>query len=297
MVKLNIQGTLLSGRTLQNLMMINYRQKLDKAKAGDIHAFQSLFIDFQDQLKSYLFRLLASRPDAEDIAHDTFIQAFDKLTSFRGDSSLKTWVFQIATNLARNRLQKRKRWTQDVSELAKDIVLSSPDLTGRLERTAQTSPVGKYEIKEHIDTCFTCIGKNLPIENQMALLLKDIYDFSVKEIMQILGKSEGQVKYFLQKARAAMTEIFDHRCALVNKNGICHQCSELNGWFNPKQNQQEAKMKIRFVREAEQHDKQKLFEMRTQLVKALDPLRSNGNELQSLLLDCNRMAMGEMEVG
>lgn len=276
--------------------MNNYQQDLDKAKAGNIHAFQSLFIEFQDQLKSYLFRLLASRADAEDIAHDTFIRAFDKLASFRGEASLKTWVFQIATNLAHNRLQKRKRWTPDVSQQAKNIVLSNPGLVGRLEHTAQTSPFGKYEIKEHIDTCFTCIGKNLPIENQMALLLKDIYDFSVKEIMLILRKSEGQVKYFLQKARADMTEIFDNRCALVNKNGICHQCSELNGWFNPKQNQQEAKMKIRFVREAEQHDKQQLFEMRTQLVKVLNPLRSDGNELQSVLLDCNRMAMGEIKI-
>ncbi|MBX2872270.1 MAG: sigma-70 family RNA polymerase sigma factor [Saprospiraceae bacterium] len=276
--------------------MDNYQQNLDKAKAGDIHAFQSLFINFQDQLKSYLFRLLASRADAEDIAHDTFIRAFDKLASFRGDASLKTWVFQIATNLAHNTLQKRKRWTPDVSQQAKDIVLSNPLLVSRLEQTAQTSPFGKYEIKEHIDTCFTCIGKNLPIENQMALLLKDVYDFSVKEIMQILHKSEGQVKYFLQKARTSMTDIFDHRCALVNQEGICHQCSELNGWFNPKQNLQEAKMKIRFVREAEQHDKQKLFDMRTQLIKALDPLRSDGNELQSTLLDCNRMAMGEMAV-
>ncbi len=277
--------------------MDRYQQNLDKAKAGDIHAFQSLFADFQDQLKSFLFRLLASRADAEDLAHDTFIRAFDKLASFRGDASLKTWVFQIAANLAHNLLQKRKRWTPDVSQLAKDIVLSTPDLISRLEHTTHTSSFGKYEIKEHIDTCFTCIGKNLPIENQMALLLKDVYDFSVKEIMRILSKSEGQVKYFLQKARASMTEIFDNRCALVNKNGICHQCSELNGWFNPKQNQQEAKMKIRFVRELEQHDKQKLFQMRTDLIKALDPLRSDGNELQSVLLDCNRMAMGEIEVG
>lgn len=277
--------------------MNRYQQNLDKAKTGDIHAFQSLFIEFQDQLKSFLFRLLASRADTEDIAHDTFIRAFDKLAGFRGDSSLKTWVFQIAANLAHNLLQKRKRWTPDVSQKAKEIVLSNPGLIGKLEHTTHASPYGKYEMKEHIDTCFTCIGKNLPIENQMALLLKDVYDFSVKEIMMILSKSEGQVKYFLQKARAAMTEIFDHRCALVNKNGICHQCSELNGWFNPKQNQQEAKMKIRFVREAEQHDKQKLFEMRTELIKALDPLRSNGHELQSVLLDCNRMAMGELEVG
>lgn len=274
--------------------MQNNQDHLNRAKTGDIHAFQSLFVEFQDQLKSYLYRILASRTDAEDLAHDTFIRAFDKISTFRGDASLKTWTFQIATNLAHNYLQKRKRWSPDVSQQAKELVLSQPALREKIERTARTSPYGRYEIKEHIDTCFTCISKNLPIENQVALLLKDIYDFSVKEIMVILDKSEGQVKYYLQKARSSMTEIFDHRCALVNKNGICHQCSELNGWFNPKQNQQETKMSIDLVQAVDQKDKKDLFKMRTALVKALNPLKHDGHELQEVLLDCNRMAMGEI---
>ena len=73
---------------------------LKHALQGGINAFQDLFIGFQTQLKSYLYRLLANRNDAEDIMHDTFIKAFDKLSTFRGESSLKTWVFQIANHLA-----------------------------------------------------------------------------------------------------------------------------------------------------------------------------------------------------
>ena len=271
-----------------------YLQRLQKAAGGDINAFQSLFAAFQDQLKSYLFRITASRADAEDIAHDTFIRSFDKLVGFRQDASLKTWVFQIATNLAYNELKKRKRWDQDVSQQAKALVFDNPALAQHLEHVAQSSPYGTYEIKEHIDTCFTCIGKNLPIENQVTLLLKDVYDFSVREIMNILDKTEGQVKYYLQAARQAMTATFDQRCALVNKRGTCHQCSELNGWFNPKQNQQEAKMKIRLHSDAAKLDKEKLFNLRTQLIKAIDPLKSSGNALQEALMDCNRMAMGEI---
>ena len=239
---------------------------------------------------------MASRAEAEDIAHDTFIKAYDKLHTFQGKSSLKTWVFQMATNLAYNEIKKRKRWTEDVSEQAKDLVLSNPQLANKIERVAQHSTSGAYDIKEHIDTCFTCISKNLPIENQVAMLLKDVYDFSVKEIMLILEKSEGQVKYYIQVARKSMTDIFDKRCSLVNKKGICHQCSELNGWFNPKQNQQEAKMKVQLVKQANKLDKKALFRMRVELIKAIDPLKSPGNELQEILLDCNRMAMQEIEV-
>jgi RNA polymerase sigma-70 factor (ECF subfamily) len=276
--------------------MKEHTDKIQQAINGDINAFQDLFVQFQDQLKSYLFRMLASRAEAEDLAHDTFIKAYDKLDTFQERSSLKTWVFQIATNLAYNYLKKRKRWVEDVSQQAKELVLSQPELAGRIERVAQVSAYGSYEIREHISTCFTCIAKNLPIENQLALLLKDVYDFSIKEIMDILDKSDGQVKFLLQKGRQFMTDIFDRRCALVNKEGICHQCSELNGWFNPKQNQQEAKLKIKMVREAEKTDKKALYRMRTNLIKAIDPLRSNGNELQEILLDCNRIAMGEMAI-
>lgn len=275
--------------------MENQEEKILKsALEGNINAFQTLFVTFQHQLKSYLFRLLASRADAEDIAHDTFIKAFDKLHTFKGESSLKTWVFTIATHLATNVLRKRNRWTADVSAKAKKLVLSRPTLAGKISKVAQTSPFGAYDIKEHIDTCFTCITKNLPIENQVAIMLKDIYDFSVKDIMLIMDKTEGVVKYLIQDARKTMTEIFDQRCALVNKNGVCHQCSELNGWFNPKQNQQEALMKLKMVKESGKYDKDALLAMRTQLVKAIDPLRSEGNELQEILLNCNRMAMEEL---
>ena len=276
--------------------MEKQEEKIQQAKDGDIRAFQEMFVVFQDQLKSYLYRLMANRSEAEDIVHDTFIRAYEKLYTFDQRSSLKTWVFQIATNLAYNLLKKRKRWSVDVSEQAKTIVINNQSLSGKIESINRNSHFGSYDIKEHIDTCFTCISKSLPIENQIALLLKDVYDFTVKEIMLIIDKSEGQVKYNIQKARKSMEDIFDNRRALVNKKGTCHQCSELNGWFNPKQNQQIALLKIKMVKEAKQKNKEELYKMRTALIKAINPLKSTGNELQEILLECNRLAMGESNI-
>ncbi len=268
-------------------------QLLKEALAGDINAFQQLFAEFQEPLRSYLYRLLANRNDAEDLTHDTFVRAYDKLCLYRGEASLKTWVFQIATNLATNLLKTRRRWVPDVLAQAKERTQHDTKLTRSIERVAATSAAGSYDIREHISTCFTCISKTLPVESQVALMLKEVYDFSVKEIMLILGKTEGVVKYLLQSARKTMNGIFDHRCALVNKNGVCHQCSELNGWFNPEQNQQEALMKIQLKKDARKDSQANLYEMRTALVKGIDPLRSAGNELQEILMKCNRLAMGE----
>ncbi len=114
-------------------------------------------------------------------------------------------------------MQRQKRWTADVSEQAKKLVLENEDLRNSIIKVHETSPAATYDMKEHIDTCFTCISKNLPIENQIALMLKDVYDFAVAEICLILDKSEGVIKYLLQDGRKTMTDIFDNRCALINK--------------------------------------------------------------------------------
>jgi len=86
---------------------------LELAITGDINAFQTLFVEFQNQLKSYLYRLITDRNDVEDLTHDTFIKAFTNISTFKQDASLKTWVFRIATNLAYDHLRKLRRWKAD----------------------------------------------------------------------------------------------------------------------------------------------------------------------------------------
>ncbi|MFB6456278.1 RNA polymerase sigma factor [Chitinophaga sp. Hz27] len=268
---------------------------LQKALNGDIQAFQTLFSAFQNQLKSYLYRLLTDRNDVDDLTHDTFIRAFDKISTFNQESSLKTWVFKIATNLAYEHLRKLKRWPVDAQDQGAMLAIGTPPISESFRVVHQTFNAAAYEMKEHIDFCFTCISKTLPIENQVALILKDIYDFPVKEICLIIDKSEGVVKHLLKDSRDTMTTVFDHRCALVNKNGVCDQCSQLNGIFNPKQDQQEQRMKLELVKESKKFNRSELYELRTQLVKAIDPLRSTGADLQDIIMRCTRTAIGDVD--
>ncbi|NIG56541.1 RNA polymerase sigma factor [Chitinophaga sp. Cy-1792] len=266
-----------------------------EALNGNINAFQALFAEFQSQLKSYLYRLVTDRNDVDDLTHDTFIRAFDKITTFNEASSLKTWVFKIATNLAYDHLRQLKRWPVDAQDQGAALAIGNKEVSGSFRVVHQTFNAAAYDMKEHIDFCFTCISKTLPIENQVALILKDIYDFSLKEIMLILDKSEGVIKHLLKDSRDTMTSIFDHRCALVNKNGVCDQCSQLNGIFNPKQNQQEARMKLELVKQSKKFNREELYELRTQLVKAIDPLRSSGADLQDIIMRCTRTAVGDVD--
>lgn len=82
-----------------------------------------------------------------------------------------------------------------------------------------------------------------------------------------------------------MTEIFDRRCALANKQGVCYQCSELNGIFNPKQNRPKNVFPVT--------DKKNLYELRAKLVKAINPLCSNGSKLEDTIMQVLRKAIND----
>ncbi|MBN8694599.1 MAG: RNA polymerase sigma factor [Bacteroidetes bacterium] len=266
-----------------------------KAKAGEIAAFHQLFNPFQKELKAYVYRLVTDRSDAEDITHDVFVKAFEKIALFQGRSSLKTWVFSIATHMCIDFLRGRRRWESDSQDRARLHAEASMDVEEALINKNKYSQYGLYEIKEHIDFCFTCMSKTLPIEQQIALILKDMFDFTVKEITEIIKSTVPTVKHYLHDARKTMTIIFDHRCALISKKGICHQCSELNGYFNPKQNSQYELMKLELVKNADSKQKEELFDLRTKLIKHIDPLNAEGSDLHEVFMQLTRKVEGEIE--
>lgn len=249
------------------------------------------FETFQGELRSFLLRMTASVQDAEDIVQDTYLKAQSKIDTFRGESSLKTWVFSIASNLAKDLLRAKKRWPETVTDICREEALGNKKFLQKAMHIRQASPQGNFEIREHIAFCFTCVSKSLPLEGHLVLLLKEVYGFKVKEIAQILQFSEAMVKYHLHVSRNKMIEIFDSRCSLINKQGICHQCTELNGIFNPKQKAQEELIKLELVREAETKSRDELFDLRIKVLRELDPFESGAAELQLHHLEHNRQVM------
>ena len=183
----------------------------------------------------------------------------------------------------------------NAQDKAADLAINSEEIRQIFWMVHDSSLTGAYEMREHIDYCFICISKTLPIENQIALILKNMYDFQVKEISHILEKSDGVVKHLLNNARSTMTDIFEHRCALINQEGVCHQCSHNNEIFNPKQNQQEELMKLELVKASKKYNREQLFELRELLVKSIDPLNSSGTDFHEEIMRCLRTAIGEID--
>ena len=259
----------------------------------DKHTFSVEFESFRPQLKSYILRVTASVEDTEDIVQEAFLKGYSKLDSFKGESSLKTWVFAIAFNLAKDHLRSKKRWPENVTDICREKALNNKEFLQEMMGIRMTSEQGAFEIKEHITFCFACVSKSLPIEQQVTLLLKEIYGFKVKEIAEIIDNTEAMVKYYLHVSRHKMIDIFDHRCSLINKEGVCHQCTELNGIFNPKQKAQEEILKIEMARESETKSKEELFDLRMEIVKGIDPYESGAAKLQLRHLKHNKEVMDE----
>jgi len=256
-----------------------------------IEQFTAEFEKAIPHLKSYLLRITASVEDTEDIVQDTFLKASVKIDTFRAESTVKTWIFTIASNIAKDNLRAKKRWPEAVTDICREKALANPNYFPEIANIMLTSPQAIFEIKEHISFCLTCISKSLPLEQQICILLKEIYDFRVAEIVDILQTSEAMVKYYLHIGRSKMVNIYEGRCALINKEGTCHQCSELNGIFNPKQNFEVEKNKIEFAKKANDPNREHLLDLRFNIMKEIDPFNSNGSDLQLHHIHYNRDIM------
>ncbi|WP_282160804.1 RNA polymerase sigma factor [Ulvibacterium marinum] len=247
--------------------------------------YQKEFISFQGELKSFIYRLVTHRQETEDIAQETYFKAFKNLDAFKENASFKTWTFTIAANLAKDNLRARQRWGEDWMELVKDAHVQDKQLLQKKFEVARTSEHGKFVIREHINYCFNCVSKTLLLTSQICLLLKEVYGFKVSEIMLITGLTEGKVKHTIADARKDMNRIFEKRCALINKKGICHQCTGLNNRFNPEQDTHIEANKIKMIKEARNKNYDQLLDLRLQLAKTIDPLDAEGRDLHNYLIE------------
>jgi RNA polymerase sigma-70 factor (ECF subfamily) len=264
--------------------MSDERTRLDAARQGDRAAFEALAAPLLASLRSYLARMAGSPDDADDLVQDTLLRAFEQLGQFRGEASFKTWLFRIASNAAIDWLRMRRRWTEDAQDRAKAAAIADPEFVPAA-RAAAAGPHGLYEMREHVSFCFTCIAKTLAPAERAALLLRDVYELSNEEGAAATGTTVAAFKHRVHDARRTMEAIFERRCALVSKSGVCWQCKELAGFF----------------RGAEERDRQAAalplapgsgWDDRLLVVRDHDPTTGVGHEVHAFLARQLRRANG-----
>lgn len=196
------------------------------AAGGDRQAFDRLVAPHLSAIKSLALRMVMQPDDAADLVQDALLQAFQSLGAFRGDSTFRTWLFTITTRKCIDHLRARKRWPVSAQTQAAGEHVASPELMAKLAEVA-SSPGFTYEQREHVAYCFACIAKTLPPEDAAALWLRDIYELTHQEAAQAVGVTTSVLRHRLARSRQTMSETFEGLCALVSKQGMCWQCSEL----------------------------------------------------------------------
>ncbi len=167
---------------------------VNKARRGDREAFGQLVVRHQRQVYHMVLRMLRNREDAEDIAQDAFVSAFEKLGDFRGKSSFRTWVITIALNRARNLL--RDNPPERSTELPESATSPSPD------------PLAVVEARQHMKLLEQAIA-SLPPKQRMTVLLRAQEGMSHKEIGRILGTSPGTSKANFHFAVSRLREVME----------------------------------------------------------------------------------------
>lgn len=209
-------------------------QLVDRAQQGDERAFTELVEPWRKPLFGYIYRMVTHRADAEDLLQDVLIRVLERLPQFRREARFKSWLFGIATHVCLDHLRQKKRWRVEAQLEGEKHADGNAD-TGKQLVATVSHPDFVFEIREHITQCFACVARTLEPEEQAALMLREVLGFSAEEAGEIMQVSEPVFRHRLSSARGTMTKHYDGLCQLVNKTGMCWQCTGLRE-FTPAAN-------------------------------------------------------------
>ena len=182
------------------------------------------------ELLAFATRLVTRQEIAEEIVQEAALRLLT-LAEPPVVEAVRPWAFRVVSNLAIDHLRRHSTWREDsllelrsAAESDARFVAEARDLRGGPEVAAIA--------REHLVACFACTLRNLRPHQAAALLLKEVQELSTEETAIALEATVVQVKNWLQEARRELTERYATTCRLVAKGGVCHQCVELDAFFN-----------------------------------------------------------------
>jgi RNA polymerase sigma-70 factor, ECF subfamily len=160
-----------------------------RCRAGDADAFEELYRQHARRLFGLVLRMIGSPDEAEDLLQEVFLQAHRKLSSFRGESTLGTWLYRLTMNHCLDHLRGRQARIDRATDSLDDEGIPEP----AARTPAVPAAISRVDLERAIQM--------LPEGCKAAFLLHDVEGFEHREIGEILGVSEGTSKSQLHKAR------------------------------------------------------------------------------------------------
>jgi RNA polymerase sigma-70 factor, ECF subfamily len=190
---------------------------LSSARGGDERAYETLIEGHRAELHAHCYRMLASVHDADDAVQEALIRAWKGLDTFESRSSVRTWLFKIATNSSFDVLKKRSRRELPLSYGRRAGPGDSPgnallDVSwiepypDQLLESSDLSPEARYEAQENLELAFIAAIQHVPPRQRAVLILREVLDYSAKEVAQLLDTSVAAVNSALQRARVTLAD-------------------------------------------------------------------------------------------
>ena len=203
---------------------MNDGQLLEAARGGDEDAFARLVEPYHGELSAHCYRMLGSLADAEDALQEALLRAWRGLARFEGRSSLRSWLYAIATNASLRAIERRPKRVlpidygpaaephEEVGEPLVESVWVEPYPDERLDvAEGPVGPEARYELRESVELAFVAALQHLPARQRAVLILRDVLGFSARETADHLETTPTGIDSALQRAHKTVDERLPER--------------------------------------------------------------------------------------
>jgi RNA polymerase sigma-70 factor (ECF subfamily) len=200
-------------------------RQLDAARAGDEAAFTTLVERYRGELIAYCYRMLGSLHDAEDALQEAMLRAWRGIGRFEGRSSLRSWLYTIATNTCLNAIERRKARVHPIDygpranpddgvpgmPVAETVWIEPFPDEQLVVEDGPLAPDARYEAREAVELAFIAALQILPPNQRAVLILREVLGYSARETAATLETSVASVNSALQRARASVEQRLPER--------------------------------------------------------------------------------------
>lgn len=169
--------------------------RIDEAIGGNERSFRELVAPYRAELQVHCYRMLGSPQDAEDLVQETLFRAWRRLGRFERRSSMRTWLYRIATNACLDELERRPRRAEPVQPYPDGTDEIAPEIA---------DPAARYAQREGMELAFLAAIQQLPGRQRAILILRDVLGWSSSEVADLLDTTVAGVNSGLQRARATI---------------------------------------------------------------------------------------------
>lgn len=217
----NLQQTTLTTNEEAELLT---RATTDEGNEGR-RALSRLLQAHQSGVRAVVRTLVGHPKDLEDVLQEALLEAFTGLNNIPPKLPFSTWLRGLAVQKSVEFLALQRRWRPGAQMFVQDYCATTettPDVTATYGEEGFA-----YDVKEHIAFCFTAVGRSLPMEEQLAVVLVDVLGVSMEEAARVQRINFDSLQRFLLNGRTNLELLFGRLCGLVDEANPCDLCRGL----------------------------------------------------------------------